>query len=91
MKAPKNIKLVKASYIGGCKYQFRFSNGIVQETDFEPIINYGESLKKFLDPKLFSKMKFNEFGDIYWGKDRDMSFYIDQYYGESQIVPSNQK
>ncbi len=91
MKVPKNVTLIKASYIGGYKYQFEFSNGVVNETDFEPFISFGESLKKFLDVSKFSKMKFTDNGDIYWGKDWDMCFHIHSYYKESKVIPLTQK
>jgi hypothetical protein len=92
MKAPINTKLKKATYLSGYVYRFEFSDGVVSEVNFEPIISYGESLRKFLDVENFKKMKFDKYHyDIYWGKDWDMSFGLDQYYKETEINPKNRK
>jgi hypothetical protein len=87
MKAPKNVTLEKAKYISDYKYKFIFSNGKESIVDFKPIISVGY-LQEYLDITKFKKMKVvNKYGDIYWGKDWDMCFHIDAYYGETDIRP----
>lgn len=88
MKPPKGVTLVSAKYIKDYSFLFTFSNGKESLVDFEPIISHGESLRKFLDPLKFKKMKFDKVrGHIWWGKDWDMCFNIETYYGETEIGP----
>lgn len=92
MKTPKNIKLIKASYVKDYIYRFEFSNGVVQDTNFRPMLRSG-FLMEYLDVSKFKKMKCDEYGhgDIYWGKDWDMCFSIDQYYGVTKMIPHSKK
>lgn len=91
MKTTKNLKLIKATHVKDYVYCFEFSNGVIQETNFKPMLT--GSLSKFLDISKFKKMKCDEYsqGDIYWGKDWDMCFKIDQYYGKNKITPNYKK
>ncbi len=91
MKAPANTKLVKATYIKDYIYRFEFSNGKVFETDFKPILVKVGMYREYLDVTKFKKMKTrDEDGDIYWGKNWDLCFHIDAYYGEKKVVLSKE-
>lgn len=87
MKAPTNVELNKATYLRDYIYRFEFSNGVISDVDFKPILT--GTLSKFLNINEFKKMKcskdFN--GDIYWGNNWDMCFNINQYYKETKIIP----
>jgi len=88
MKPPKGVTLVSAKYIKDYSFLFTFSNGKESLVDFEPIIMHGESLLKFLDKAKFKKISIDKVrGDIWWGKDWDMCFHIETYYGETEIGP----
>lgn len=89
MKAPNNVKLNKAIYLRDYIYRFEFSNGVISDVDFELMLI--GTLSKFLDINEFKKMKCdkNFSGDIYWGKNWDMCFNINQYYKETKIIPIN--
>ena len=91
MNPDKNITLKKATYLKDCIYRFEFSDGVISDVDFKPFISYNESLHKFLDISKFSKMKYREDGDIWWGKDWDICFHIHTYYKETKVVPLSQK
>ena len=85
MKPPKNITLVNAEYAGEYKYKFTFSDKVVSVVNFKPIIFHG-TLRTFLDVDKFKKMRFEkDTGDIYWGKNWDMCFHIETYYGETEV------
>lgn len=87
MKPPKNTLLVKATYLKDYIYHFEFSNGKSFDTNFKPMLC--RSLSKLLDVTKFKKMKFDkERGHIYWGKDWDMCFEMETYYGEAKIIPT---
>jgi len=89
MKPPKNVKLVSAEYGGECKYKFTFSNKVISVVNFKPIIFHSPSLQDYLNIDKFKKIHIDkERGDIYWGKDFDMCFHIDSYYGETEVRPS---
>lgn len=88
MKPPKGVTLTKAKYIKDYSFLFTFSNGKESLVDFEPIISHGESLRKFLDPVKFKKMNIDKArGNIWWGKNWDMCFHIETYYGETEVGP----
>ncbi len=90
MKPPKNTKLIKATYVKDYIYRFEFSNGKVFDTDFKPMLC--GSLSKFLDISKFKKMKIrDELGDIYWGKDWDVCFHMESYYGKDKVIPRPRK
>jgi hypothetical protein len=92
MKPPKGVTLVSAKYTNGYSFLFTFSNGKQSLVDFEPIISYGESLRKFLDPARFKKMRIDKVrGDIWWGKNWDMCFHIETYYGETEVGPMGKR
>ncbi len=92
MKPPKGVTLVSAKYVNEYKFLFTFSNGKENVTDFLPIINHGTMLLKFLDIAKFKKIIIDkERGDIFWGKDWDMCFHIESYYGVSAILPPKPK
>lgn len=92
MKAPANVKLMKAEYVKDYIYRFEYSNGKVFETDFRPIILSGEYYKEYLDITKFKKMKIrDEWGDIYWGKNWDLCFHLEAYYGETKVLPISKK
>jgi hypothetical protein len=87
MKIPINVKLNKAIYLRDYTYRFEFSDGVISDVDFELMLT--GTLSKFLDINEFKKMKCdkNFSGDIYWGKNWDMCFNINQYYKETKINP----
>ena len=88
MKPPKGITLKSAKYIKDCTFSFTFSDGKISVVDFKPIIAYNVSLVKFLDQSKFEKIIIDtKTGDIHWGKDYDMCFHIDAYYGETSVHP----
>lgn len=85
MKPPKNTTLVKATCLKDYIYRFEFSNGKIFDTNFKPMLV--RSLAIFLDVIKFKKMKIDENVGIYWGKNWDMCFHIETYYGETKIIP----
>ena len=87
MRIPKNIKLLKATYVRDYIYRFEFSNGKVFETNFRPMLYHGTMYMKYLDVIKFKKMGFEKEGDIYWGKNWDLCFHLDGYYGKKKVVP----
>ena len=89
LQVPSGTKLVKATYLTDYMYRFEFSNGKVFDTDFKPMLK--GCLEKFLDINKFKKMKYDEHGDIYWGKDWDMCFHIELYYGKHKMIPRPKK
>lgn len=92
MKPPRGVKLVSAKYIKDYLFLFTFSNQKQSLVNFEPIITHGTSLLKYLDHSKFKKINIDKVrGDIYWGKDWDMCFHIEAYYGETKITPAKQR
>jgi hypothetical protein len=92
MKPPKGVFLVRAKYIKDCSFLFTFSNGKESLVDFTPIITYGTSLLKFLEPSIFRKINIDKpTSHIYWGKNWDMCFKIEDYYGETEVAPIRQR
>ena len=88
MKPPKGVTIKSAKYIKECAFLFTFSNGKESLVDFTPIITHGTSLLKFLDPTKFRKINIDKIrGDIWWGKEWDMCFHIESYYGETEVGP----
>lgn len=86
MKPSKGVTLVSAKYIEDYSFLFTFSDKKQSLVDFKPIITHGTSLLKYLDYSQFKKINIDKVrGDIYWGKDWDMCFHIEAYYGETQI------
>jgi hypothetical protein len=88
MKPPKGVTIKSAKYIKECTFLFTFSNGKESLVDFTPIITHGTSFLKFLDPTKFRKINIDKIrGDIWWGKEWDMCFHIESYYGETEVGP----
>ena len=92
MKPPKGVKLVSAKYLKDYSFLFTFSNKIESTVDFKPIISGGVSLLDYLDKSKFKKINIDyDRGDIYWGKDWDMCFHIEDYYGETKMERAKKK
>ena len=92
MKPPKGVTVVSAKHVDEYKFLFTFSNSKKFVTDFLPIINHGTMLMPYLDISKFKKIIIDkENGDIRWGKNYDMCFHIEAYYGETSILPAKQK
>ena len=89
IEVPSGTKLLNATYIKDYIYRFEFSNGKVFDTNFKPMLT--GCLAKFLDVTKFKKIKYEESGNIYWGKDWDMSFHIELYYGVDKMIPHPRK
>ncbi len=92
MKPPKGVSLVSAKYLKDYLFLFKFSDKKESVVNFEPIISYGTSLLSYLDTAKFKKINIDyDRGDIYWGKDWDMCFHIEDYYMETEIHASKKK
>ncbi len=92
MKPPKGTTIAEVKYLNDYKYLFTFSNGKESVVDFKQIITHGTALLGYLDKAKFKKVNVDKnTGDIYWGKDWDMCFHIEQYYNETVIEPITTK
>jgi hypothetical protein len=92
MKPPKGVILVSAKYAKDYKILFKFSNGKESLVDFKPIIKRDVYCKEFLDVTKFKKICIDKNKtDIYWGKDWNMCFHIETYYGEKKVIPLSRK
>ncbi len=75
-RTSKVIKIKKVEYLGGCKLQLWFSDGVTQRIDFEPFLKNSQhpEIHKYLQRKYFTKYTVKD-GELMWG-DFDLIFPI---------------
>ena len=70
----RDIKIVDATYISGYVIRFKFSDGTIQNVDFERWIEFDNGgSRKYLDKDLFKKFEIIDGKDISWN-DYEMCF-----------------
>ena len=84
-KTPAIIKIVDVKYISGFKLSLRFSDGKINEVDFEPFLKNSlhPDVKKYLDQRQFSRFSVKD-GELMWG-DFDLIFPLADLYEKTVI------
>jgi len=77
--AGKEVNITDVRHLGGCRLEITFSNGHVQEADFESFLKQAHpELRKYLDEKEFSRFAV-EHGNLVWN-DYEMCFPVESLY-----------
>ena len=85
----KVIEVVDAKQLDGYRLALTFSDGTVQEVDFEPFLRSSQhpQIQQFLNPQKFADFHI-EYGDLIWG-DYALCFPIADLY-ENHLFPDHQ-
>jgi hypothetical protein len=91
LEAGKEINVQSARHLGGCRLEITFSDGQIQNLDFEPFLQQAHpELRKYLNEQEFVRFMV-EHGNLSWN-DYEMCFPIEDLYsgnlmaGESELM-----
>lgn len=91
LKAGKEVNVTSAKHLGGSLLEITFSDGHVQNVDFEPFLQQAHpELKKYMKESEFAQFSV-EHGNLSWN-DYEMCFPIEDLYsghlmsGESELM-----
>jgi hypothetical protein len=85
MEAGKEINVQSACHLGGCRLEITFSDGHVQNVDFESFLQQAHpELRKYLNEQEFVRFVV-EHGNLSWN-DHEMCFPIEDLYSGSLIA-----
>ena len=77
--AVRELRVQEVRHLGGCRLEITFSDGHVQNVDFEPFLQQAHpELRKYLDEKEFCRVAV-EHGNLVWN-DYEMCFPIEALY-----------
>jgi hypothetical protein len=81
MNIPDNLSITKSEYVTGYIIRLSFSDGTVNDVDFGNYLyqHPHPQYDKYRDLSKFKKYRI-ENGDIYWGKNGDLIFPIENLY-----------
>lgn len=82
MKILDNLTIVKSEYVDNYIIRFSFSDGTINDVDFGNYLykHPHPQYDKYRDLSKFKQYKIDSHGDIYWGKNGDLMFPVENLY-----------